>query len=93
MWWEKKARLPDRIPMPILPVKPQRLSFEIHKPVEEATTMPTDPTVIDANQSRLGPSVVLKGDLSGKEDLVIEGNSRARSTFRTVPLQSVYMAR
>ncbi len=35
--------------------------------------MLTEPSVTNANQSRLGPSVVLKGDLTGKEDLVIEG--------------------
>jgi cytoskeletal protein CcmA (bactofilin family) len=68
MWWQKKSHLPDFIVKSIPPAAPN-----IRVTKEEPWTMPTESTAINANQSRLGPTVSLKGDLSGKEDLLVEG--------------------
>ncbi len=54
--------------------------------------MPAEPTVLSSNQSRLGPSVSLKGELAGKEDLVIEGQFEGAINLQdrslTIGLQS-----
>lgn len=42
------------------------------KPDALSTTKP-DSRDLEANQSRLGPSLFVKGEISGNEDLVIEG--------------------
>lgn len=41
--------------------------------MEAPKNMAPEPTVLNPNPSRLGASLSLKGDLSGKEDLVIQG--------------------
>src|SRR5712692_6612925 len=76
MWWQKKYQ--SRVPEWVFKSTPSATSSipstirQIeNSQLEDAKKMPTESTAL--NQSRLGPSVVLKGELEGKDDLVIEG--------------------
>ncbi len=86
MWWQKKSGspLPDWVTRSIPPEMPM--------PLEVVKTMPAESTVLNPNQSRLGPSVSLKGELAGKEDLVIEGQFEGTINLQdrslTIGLQS-----
>ncbi len=71
MWWEKKTQ-------PIAPAESQRTPApdETHKldnSMTETTPRPSGSAAIAHNQTLLGRSMVMRGDLSGKEDLLIEG--------------------
>jgi len=71
MWWEKKSRsIVPREPqaMPAPPVTPQLGNFMV-----DAMPRASDSLAANQNQTLLGRSVVLRGDMSGKEDLLIEG--------------------
>jgi cytoskeletal protein CcmA (bactofilin family) len=70
MWWEKKAR-PDGHPDPKLPSS--NLSSETPTPAAEHSTRNAEMPTANPNQTVIGRSMVLRGDLSGKEDLLIEG--------------------
>src|SRR5712664_33172 len=68
MWWQKKTVAPVPVLRRVPPANPQ-----IEKPGKEDPRMPAQLSSANSNQSRLGASVVLKGELTGKEDLVVEG--------------------
>lgn len=71
MWWEKKSRsIAPREPQPVPapPVTPQSENSMV-----EAMSRASDLPAANQNPTLLGQSVVLRGDLSGKEDLLIEG--------------------
>jgi len=78
MLWEKKPVVADRqVPAPatITPVKP--LSGSPAKPQEEKfmaeTVRPSGNTPADSGRTQWGRSLVVKGDVSGSEDLTIFG--------------------
>src|SRR5712692_953789 len=76
MWWQKKSqsRVPEWVFKSTPPATssiPSTIRQIENSQLEDAKKMPTESTAL--NQSRLGPSVVLKGELEGKDDLVIEG--------------------
>jgi len=71
VWWEKKSRsIAPREPQPVPapPVTPQSENSMV-----EAMSRASDLPAANQNPTLLGQSVVLRGDLSGKEDLLIEG--------------------
>src|SRR3974377_1206205 len=72
MIWDKKARasLPDTLAAPRPNPAPLR-ALEI--PMKESLPKPIMPSTSNSNQTIMGPSLVLRGELSGAEDLLIEG--------------------
>jgi len=72
MWWEKKSRsITLREPQPVSapPATPK-----LDNSMTEAMPRASDLLAANQNHTLLGRSVVLRGDLSGKEDLLIEGH-------------------
>jgi len=70
MLWEKKPVTVDRQtqePVPLPPVKP----IEVNPMVEPAKPPASIP--VDTGRTQLGRSLVVKGDVSGNEDLTISG--------------------
>ncbi len=71
MWWEKKPQsdLPNPRPTPVTPP----LITKVETPMPE--TIRREPTSSSASpvQAVIGRSIVLKGELSANEDLLIEG--------------------
>jgi cytoskeletal protein CcmA (bactofilin family) len=78
MWGNKK---PDMLQ----PARPETNNFRVNQPLkpsaatwEETSAMSTDAmrplgATVDRATSRLGPSLKIKGEISGNEDLTIEG--------------------
>jgi cytoskeletal protein CcmA (bactofilin family) len=71
MWWEKKSQGtgPQEAkdsPSAVVPSHPEKLLTD---PLPRNMEMP----IANSNHTVLGRSMVLHGDLSGKEDLLIEG--------------------
>lgn len=78
MWRDKKPVMPERPTPEPPPVAPEKPIPEKEKPIEVVQTMAEPmktPVAISSDQGRtqLGRSMVVKGDLSGKEDLLISG--------------------
>jgi len=70
MWWEKKTR--SAVPLnvePATPPPPPRMET----PMNETTAKVPSTTPTSQHQTVLGQTVVLKGELSANEDLLIEG--------------------
>jgi cytoskeletal protein CcmA (bactofilin family) len=78
MWGNKKPDTPQ-------PAQPEQKSFPVNPPPKPAATwegttaMSTDAmrplgATADRSTARLGPSLHVKGEISGNEDLVIEGS-------------------
>ncbi len=79
MWWEKKSRpdpgqQPYAAPTPAAPPTPEA------RPLDP---MPRHSDMSNSVQSQtlLGQSIVLHGDLTGKEDLLIEGKLEGTITL------------
>lgn len=71
MWWEKKPR-PDMTPEPhAVSAPPETPGRE--DPMTNLTSRSSEPPSASHDQTVFGQSVVLHGDLAGKEDLLIEG--------------------
>ena len=69
MWWEKKSR-----PVVSLKVEPAApLPPRMETPMNETTAGVSSTTVTSQHQTVLGQTVVLRGELSANEDLLIEG--------------------
>jgi len=70
MLWDKKPVTPDRQPEVPVPVPPEKPSEEKHmvEAVKSPAVTPADP-----GRTQLGRSLVVKGDVSGNEDLMIFG--------------------
>lgn len=71
MWWEKKSQS-------ITPADSHRTpapdeTHKLEKSMTETTPRVSGSATLAHNQTLLGRSMVLRGDLSGKEDLLIEG--------------------
>ena len=73
MWWEKekKARPIEPLFTEPRPLPPATLRPEI--PIPEITPRATAMNTANQTQTLLGRSMVLHGELAGKEDLLIEG--------------------
>ena len=70
MLWEKKSQVP--LPNPVLGATPLLKPIS-DNPVKETMIKTSESVASDLNHSLLGSSFVLKGDLSGDEDLLIDG--------------------
>jgi cytoskeletal protein CcmA (bactofilin family) len=71
MWWEKKRRpITNEVPRPAAesPAIPR-----LDTPMTDNARAAGGPPACKQDQTVLGRSVVLRGDLSGNEDLLIEG--------------------
>ena len=76
MWGDKK---PEASPNPPFPVKPETKPASAVPPYVEARTMnpieATHPTTSsDRNPARLGASLHVKGEITGNEDLHVDGS-------------------
>ena len=70
-WWEKKSR---RANIPVVrPTAPAPIHPPVEVPMPDPIMRSTMPTTLEPARSILGPSVALRGELAGDEDLVIEG--------------------
>jgi cytoskeletal protein CcmA (bactofilin family) len=71
MWWEKKNRpSPAQEPRQVSSLSaPDKLEDQPSEPTPRGHEMPS----VSQNQTILGQSIVLHGEMSGKEDLLIEG--------------------
>src|SRR5208283_2799987 len=79
MWWEKKTR-PVAEPPNLVPVEAPPAPPEVETSMSESTPKVTNPTPKSTNpspagspQTLLGRTVVVQGQLSAGEDLLIEG--------------------
>ena len=71
MWWEKKTQstvTPEPHPVSA-PPEPPRLEDSM----TNLTSRSSEPPLASHDQTVLGQSVILHGDVTGKEDLLIEG--------------------
>ena len=68
MWWEKKTR--SVVPLNVEPAAPPP---RMETPMNETTVKGPSTTPTSQHQTVLGQTVVLKGELSASEDLLIEG--------------------
>lgn len=82
MWWEKKPepttwKKEETTPAPPSPAPSSGAvpvtSTNLDNPMTDTTLRASSSTASDQHQTLLGGSVMLKGELSGSEDLVIEG--------------------
>ena len=76
MWWDKEdgKKLPPGGEVPPRPVWKPPPAAPVENPVKEQTTKVVTPMPINAtNSTVLGRSVVLHGELTGNEDLLVEG--------------------
>ncbi len=71
MWPEKKTQ--TTTPSNLSAVSTLHGKSELDRSTREMTASPTDMTATDQKQAFLGTSLVLKGEMSGNEDLLIEG--------------------
>ena len=79
MWWEKKPQsVAPQSPKPVLP-PPVTLNLETS--MSETTPRPSNPPAPTAQQTFLGRTVVLKGQLTGNEDLLVEGQFEGTITL------------
>jgi cytoskeletal protein CcmA (bactofilin family) len=71
MWWEKKVRRHAvQEPRPASAgMAPLKLEDQLSEPMPRDLDMPS----VNQNQTILGQSITLHGEMSGKEDLLIEG--------------------
>lgn len=73
MLWEKKpqAPLPSPHPVSVPPINPNP---PVETPMKETTYKPLESSAPSSSRpTNLGSTVVLKGDLTGSEDLIVEG--------------------
>ena len=76
MWWEKKTRSVASLNVePAAPPPPPRMET----PMNETTVKVPSTTPTSQHQTVLGQTVVLKGELSANEDLLIEGQFEGTS--------------
>ena len=71
MWWEKKTR--RVVPRNVQPAAPPPPPPRMETPMNETTARVPSTTPASQHQTVLGKTVVLRGELSANEDLLIEG--------------------
>jgi len=77
MWGDKKPETPAKSPLPQQQPKPITSSSATPYPGEGKTMAPADPTYSTSSTgatARLGASLNIKGEISGNEDLQIDGS-------------------
>jgi cytoskeletal protein CcmA (bactofilin family) len=72
MWWEKKTR-PEAQPASLRPVEAPPAPPEVETFMSEPTPKSTNPSAAGNPHTLLGRTVVVQGQLSSGEDLLIEG--------------------
>ncbi len=72
MWWEKKTR-PEAEHHSIRPVEAPPAPTEVETFMSEPTPKTTYPSAVTTPHTILGRTVVVKGELSAGEDLLIDG--------------------
>ena len=72
MWWEKKNR-PEGEPPSIPPVEAPPAPREVKTYMSEPTPKSSNPSAATTPHTVLGRTVVVQGQLSGGEDLLIDG--------------------
>jgi cytoskeletal protein CcmA (bactofilin family) len=72
MVWKKSDDPPTQHPEPTPAPRPMTASAPAPSPAPQSTT-PNEPPRRSSANATIGPSIFIKGDLSGEEDLVIEG--------------------
>ena len=84
MWWEKEKKSQPSVPsvQPAVPVTSVNAKVENRMP--ESIRRDSGVSSQGHVQATIGRSIILKGELSANEDLVIEGNSMAPSICRTI---------
>ena len=82
MWGKKDTTPPAPPPRPAapLPSSAQEVTPVASSPTPR-TTQP-DPTASRSNQAHIGKSVVVKGEISGSEDLYVDGEVRGSIELR-----------
>lgn len=74
MLWEKKPQPVSKKPEPEwVPPPPPPPAPRLEKPIMDTTPKVTNPMSSNQNPTILGRSVVMRGELSATEDLLIEG--------------------
>jgi cytoskeletal protein CcmA (bactofilin family) len=75
MWWEKKTESSDIKKEETELVSPatRAATLQWETSMTDTTPKPSVPVASTNHASRLGGSLVMRGELSGKDDLVIEG--------------------
>ena len=71
MWWEKKARPGGALEPKPIPGSPSTSDAEATR--AEITPRTAEMPTTNQTQTVLGRSMILRGDLTGKEDLLVEG--------------------
>jgi cytoskeletal protein CcmA (bactofilin family) len=71
MVWKKSDDPPTHHPEPTPAPRPMTASAPTPSPAP--TSAPNEPPRRSSTNATIGPSIFIKGDLSGEEDLVIEG--------------------
>jgi cytoskeletal protein CcmA (bactofilin family) len=79
MVWKKPENDPSQ-PEPVS--TPQRPSYTTPAPVPAAGAAPPAAAAPRGDRATIGPSIYIKGDLAGEEDLVIEGRVEGRVDLR-----------
>jgi cytoskeletal protein CcmA (bactofilin family) len=79
MWWEKKNR--PAAPLDLETVTLPSPTSKMETPMNEATTRVPSTTATPQHQTVLGRTVVLHGQLSASEDLLIEGQFEGTVTL------------
>jgi cytoskeletal protein CcmA (bactofilin family) len=80
MLWEKKTQPPPPTPHPVAVPPPPNPPVEM--PMKESVYRPSETGMTSSRPTNLGSSVILKGDLTGSEDLLIEGQFEGTINLR-----------
>jgi cytoskeletal protein CcmA (bactofilin family) len=82
--WKRDESVKPTTPVPQAPAAPAAATqHQYHQPQHHQTTNTSDVRgQIERDKVNIGKSVVIKGELSGSEDLTIEGNVEGRIELR-----------
>ncbi len=73
MWWEKEKKLQSSVPTSQTAVPVSSVTSKVETSMPESNRRDASVGSHGQPQAVIGPSIVLKGELSANEDLVIEG--------------------
>ena len=77
--WKRDESVKPTTPAPQTPTAPATTPPQVHQPSHAAVDVRTQ---IERDKVNIGKSVVIKGELSGSEDLTIEGHVEGRIELR-----------
>ncbi len=73
MWWDKKPEpIPPKTPW-VAPPPPAPPSPQLEKPMTDRKPLTPSPTLPNRSQTIIGPSMLVRGEISGTDDLQVEG--------------------